>query len=111
YVNVQAAPAVALQIGAPSTVSSGAAFDVTVTAVDSYGNTDTNYTGTITWTTSDQGGGVILPPDYMFQPGDQGMVTFLGGVTLVTPGLQTLTVTDLANGITGSTSVTVTTAP
>jgi hypothetical protein len=34
------------------------------------------------------------------------MVTFAGGVTLVTPGNQTLTVMDLASGITFSVVVT-----
>jgi hypothetical protein len=111
YVNVQAAPAVALQISAPSSASSGVPFDVTVTAVDPYGNTDTNYAGTITWTSTDPDPGVVLPADYMFQPSDQGQVTVPGGVTLITLGNQTLTVTDTVSGITGSAVVTVTTAP
>jgi hypothetical protein len=111
FVTVQAAPAVALQISAPPTATSGVAFDVTVTAVDPYGNTDINYAGTITWTTSDPDPGVMLPPDYTFQSGDQGMVTFAGGVTLITPGDQMLMVSDTVSGITGSATVTVTTAP
>jgi hypothetical protein len=85
------------------------AFDVTVVAQDPYGNTDTNYGGTITWTTTDQDPGVMLPPDYAFQPSDQGMGTFPGGVTLITPGDQLLAATDTANNsITGSTDVIVT---
>jgi hypothetical protein len=49
---------------------------------------------------------VVLPPDYTFQASDAGVVTFSGGVTLHTAGAQTLTVTDLDRGITGSTVVT-----
>jgi hypothetical protein len=108
FVSVQAAPAVALQVVAPASVPSGAPFDVTVIAVDPYGNTDMNYAGTIHFTTSDMDPGVVLPPDYTFQPSDAGMVTFLGGVTLTTPGDQTLTATDTVSGITGSATVTVT---
>jgi hypothetical protein len=107
-VNLVAAPAVAFQVLAPESASSGTPFDVTVVAVDSYGNTDTHDQGTVTFTTSDTDPGVVLPPDYTFQPGDAGTATFPGGVTLITPGDQTLTVTDTASGITGSAIVTVT---
>jgi hypothetical protein len=108
FVNVQAAPAVALQVVAPASAASGAAFDMTVIAVDSYGNTDTNFQGTVTFSTSDPDPGVLLPPDYAFQVSDAGMVTFPGGVTLITPGDQTLTATDTVSGITGAATVTVT---
>jgi hypothetical protein len=111
YVNVQAAPAVALAVVAPASATSGVAFDVTVIAVDPYGNTDTNYQGTVTFSTSDPDPGVLLPPDYTFQASDQGMVTFAGGVTLITPGDQTLTATDTVSGITGTATVTVTSGP
>jgi hypothetical protein len=67
-----------------------------------------NYTGTIHFTTSDMDPGVVLPPDYTFQASDAGMVTFPGGVTLVTVGDQTLTATDTVSGITGTATVTVT---
>jgi hypothetical protein len=110
-VTVQAAPAVAFQVVAPASATSGVAFDVTVIAVDPYGNTDTNYTGTVTFSTSDMDPGVVLPPDYTFQPSDQGMVTFPGGVTLITAGDQTLTATDTQSGITGTSTVTVTAGP
>jgi hypothetical protein len=49
-----------------------------------------------------------LPADYTFQPSDSGAVTFPNGVTLITPGDETLTVTDTASGITGSATVTIT---
>ena len=108
FVAVTAAPAVAFQIGAPASAASDQAFDVTVIAVDPYGNTDMNYQGTIHFTTSDTDPGVVLPPDYTFQPGDQGMVTFSGGVILITPGDQVITATDTADPtVTGSATVTV----
>ena len=107
-VNVQAAPAVAFQVLAAANAVSGTPFDVSLIAVDPYGNTDTNYQGTVTWTTTDPDAGVQLPADYSFRPGDRGMVTFAGGVTLVTPGDQVITATDTADPtITGSATVAV----
>jgi hypothetical protein len=53
----------------------------------------------------------MLPAAYTFQPGDAGTVTIPAGVTLITPGDQTLTVTDLASGITGSATITVIAGP
>jgi hypothetical protein len=111
FVNVQAASAVAFQVAAPGSAQSGVPFDVTLMAVDPYGNTDTHYLGTATWTSSDQDPGVVLPPDYAFRPGDQGVVTFTGGVTLVTPDDQSITATDTVSGITGTATITVTTGP
>jgi uncharacterized delta-60 repeat protein len=83
-------------------------FDVTVIAQDAYDNTYTNYQGTVTFSTTDGDPGVILPSNFTFQPSDGGKVTFSGGVTLITPGDQILTVTDTVSGITGSAMVTVT---
>jgi hypothetical protein len=91
--------------------AAGTPFDVTVVALDPYGNVDTNYQGTVTWTTTDGDPGVVLPADYPFQPSDQGQVTFAGGVTLITPGDQVLTATDTVSGITGSATVTVVPGP
>jgi hypothetical protein len=96
-INVQAAPAVGLALIAPSTAVSGAPFDVTVIAQDPYGNTDTNYGGTVSWASSDPDPGVMLPADYTFQPGDQGQVYYPGGVTLITPGDQQLVAFDTGN--------------
>ena len=107
FVNVQAAPAVAFRIVGPANATSGVPFDVTVMAVDAYGNTDTNYTGTVTFSTSDDDPGVVLPPDYTFQPSDAGMATFPDGVTLITLGDQAMTAIDTDSGIAGSATVTV----
>ncbi len=90
-----------------TTAVAGAAFDVAVTAQDSYGNTDVNYQGTVTLASTDQDPGVVLPPDYTFTAADAGMHTLAAGVTLVTPGDQAVTVTDAGSGITGSATVTV----
>jgi hypothetical protein len=104
------APGNAFQITAASTAVSGTPFDVTVTALDASGNIDTNYQGTVTFSTNDPDPGVALPADYTFATGiggDNGVHTFSVGVTLVTVGDQTLTVTDTVSGITRSATVTV----
>jgi hypothetical protein len=111
FVLVTPAPAVAFQVIAPAGAASGAAFDVTVVAVDASGNIDTNYRGTVHFSTSDPDPGAVLPADYAFQLSDAGTVTFPGGVALVTPGGQALAVTDTASGLTGGATVTVGTPP
>jgi dienelactone hydrolase len=95
------------QVSAPPDAPSGTAFDVTVMAVDAYGNLVPDYTGTVTFTCTDQDPNVLLPSDYTFTPADGGMQTFSGGVTLITVGDQTLTVQDSANQLQGTTVVTV----
>jgi autotransporter-associated beta strand protein len=106
--NVVVTPSAAVRfiVTAPAQATSGVPFDLTVTAVDAFGNTDTNYQGTVTFTNSDTDPGVVLPADYTFQPGDMGSVTFPGGVTLITSGDQTVTVNDTISGITGFAKVT-----
>src|SRR5207245_6474110 len=102
-------------ITAPSTAVPGSPFDVIVTALDPYGNTDTSYQGTVTFMTSDSDPGVGLPLPYTFttdNSGDNGVHVFLAGVTLIMPSDQVLTVTDTANGtITGSAIVEVSSPP
>ncbi len=92
----------------PSQAVSGQPFDVTVVALDPYGNIDVNYQGTIHFSSSDEDPGVVLPDDYTFTADDQGMHTFAAGVTLVTLGDQTLSVMDVDSGISGDATVTVT---
>jgi DNA-binding beta-propeller fold protein YncE len=104
-VAVVAAPASQLLIVASANAVSGTPFDVMLTALDPYANVDMNYGGTVTWTSSDTDPGVLLPADYTFQATDNGMVTFSGGVTLITLGNQTLTATDTVSGITGTATV------
>jgi hypothetical protein len=107
-VTVLPAAASQFQITAPASAPSGSPFDITVTALDPYGNTDTNYVGTATFTSSDGDPGVVLPPDYTFTAADGGVHYFPGGVTLITQGNQVVTATDTTNNaITGSAVVTV----
>jgi hypothetical protein len=93
---------------APDTVQAGAPFDVTVKAVDVFGQTALGYTGTVTFSTTDPDPGVVLPAAYPFTAADQGTHTFSRGFTLLTPGTWTLTATDAAGGLSASVSVTVT---
>jgi hypothetical protein len=109
-VAVQAAAADHFLITAPPGAVSGMPFDVLVTALDPYGNTDTNYQGTVTFTTTDSSLGVVLPSDYTFttgDAGDNGVHAFPTGITLIAPGDQTITATDSVSGISGGATVTV----
>lgn len=104
-VNVTPASANHLALNAPPGTISGTSFDITVAALDPYGNVDTNYSGTITFTSTDSDPGVVLPADYTFQSTDNGSHTFAAGITLITPGDQTLTATDTANSTISSSTV------
>src|SRR5205823_8665260 len=45
----------------PTSTTAGSAFSLTVTALDATNNTNTAYLGTVHFTTSDHGSGVVLP--------------------------------------------------
>jgi uncharacterized repeat protein (TIGR01451 family) len=91
-------------ISSPTVV--GSPQTVTVTVEDPYGNVVTGYFGTIRFTSTDRATGTVLPADYTFM--GAGTHTFTNGVTLTTPGLQTVTATDTTTtSITGSETVTV----
>ncbi len=97
-----------LEITAPSTVVAGSAFSATVTAMYN-GKRDTIINGPIHFTTSDAA--AQLPTLYVFTPADGGSHTFTG-LTLVTPGNQTMTVSDYdATPIAGTVNIVVTAAP
>lgn len=66
---------------------------ITVKAVDSDGFNVPDYTGTIRFSSSDSS--ATLPNDYTFLAEDQGEHTFSLSIKFVTPGEQTLTVTDI----------------
>jgi hypothetical protein len=100
------ASAAALVVTAPDTATAGVPFDISVAVVDIFGQLAVGYTGTIRFSTTDSDPSVVLPPDYTFQASDGGTATFSAGVTLFTPGEQTLTVTDLESGLAASTIVT-----
>ena len=109
-VNVQAAPASHYLIATPTTISSGQPFDLILIGLDPYDNIDMNYAGTVAFSTSDTASGVVLPAAYTWTTGsgeDDGLHDFLAGVTLMTPGQQSLTVTDTVSGITSSATLTV----
>jgi predicted outer membrane repeat protein len=108
----QIGAATQLAVSAPSHVSAGSPFDVTVTAWDAYHHTASGYAGTVTFASSDTDPAVVLPADYTFTAADQGVHTFVGGFTLTTVGDQSLTATDTADGtITGRITVTVDPGP
>jgi hypothetical protein len=92
-------------ITAPATVTAGTPFDMTAKAVDTFGQTALGYRGTVTFSSTDTDPGVMLPADYTFQVSDSGSHTFTAAFTLITPGEETLTVTDLASGISGNAMV------
>ncbi len=71
---------------------------LTVTAKDQYGNTATGYTGTVSFSSSDTNAGVVLPNNYTFVAGDNGVHTFSNAVVLVTAGNQTVSAIDSGNG-------------
>jgi hypothetical protein len=100
------ASAASFVVSAPASVSSGVPFDVSVAVYDAFGQLAVGYSGTIHFSSTDGDPNVVLPADYTFGVSDGGSVTFSGGVTLITPGSQTLTATDLSGGISGSIIVT-----
>jgi hypothetical protein len=101
------ASASAFVLTVPGTVAAGTPFDVTVQAVDIFGQVAFGYTGTVTFRVTDPDPAVVVQPDYTFTADDQGTHTFTGGFTLITPGPWTLTVADLANGLTQDMMLTV----
>jgi len=97
-----------LEISAPSTVVAGVPFTATVTAMYN-GKRDTIIDGPIHFTTSDKA--AQLPTLYVFTTADAGSHTFTG-LTLVTPGNQTMTVADYdATPIAGTVNIMVSAAP
>jgi Invasin, domain 3 len=83
-----------LVTGISDPFTSGGTSDVTVTVVDQFLNTVTDYTGTISFSSSDLDASVVLPADYTFLLTDAGPVTLAGGVTLITLGEHSVTATD-----------------
>ncbi len=89
-------------VSAPANAVAGTPFNVTVTALDSNEQTVANYVGTVQFTSTDPQ--AMLPSNYTFTGGDQGVHVF--SVTLKTAGSRTITVTDTVNGaITGNDTV------
>ncbi len=85
---------VRLSVATPASTTAGTPFSITVTAWDAYNNIATNYTGTVSFTSTDSA--AILPGPYTFTAADQGEHTFTNGVALKTSGTQTITATGTA---------------
>lgn len=75
-----------------SSVEVGETVTVTATAIDEDGFTVSDYTGEIRFSSSDEE--ATLPDDYTFEADDLGEHTFSLSVKFITPGEQTLTITD-----------------
>jgi hypothetical protein len=103
-ITVSPASATHFVVAAPNSVAKGAAFSFTVTARDQFGNNDTNYGGTVTFSSTDNS--ATLPANSTLTAG-----TGVFSATLQTAGGQMITATDLSNFfITGeSNNITVTT--
>jgi hypothetical protein len=100
------ASASAFVLTAPATATAGTPFDVTVKAVDSFGQTAVGYTGTVHFGSFD--GQAVLPGNYTFTITNAGMHTFSSAFTLKTAGSQTVTAVDtVTSSITGSAAVSV----
>jgi predicted outer membrane repeat protein len=76
--------------GAPATATAGTAFSFSATVLDTTGNVDASYTGTLHFSSTD--GNAVLPRDTTLTAG-QGTFT----ATLRSPGLQVLTAADTVN--------------
>ena len=93
-------------ISGPTSVAPGTAFNITVIALDPYGNDATFYFGTVSFTSSDSL--ATLPKNYTFKTTDKGEHTF-SGLKLQTKGKQTITVMDTqTKTILGSITINVT---
>src|SRR5207247_10440210 len=102
-VTSSAATATKLVLSSGTTPTAGTSFSVSVTAQDQFGNTDTGYTGTVRFTSSDASAGVVLPADSTLTNGQRTL-----SATLIKAGAQTITGRDTVTAtITGTLSVTV----
>lgn len=77
--------------GSEAPVTAGVPVDVTVAATNTDGSTDTGFTGSVTFTSSDPG--ATLPGPYTFSEGDFGRHVFQQAVVFAAPGTPTVTVT------------------
>ncbi len=94
----------------PNSVVAGFANSITVTAEDAASNVTPAYAGTIVFSTNNTG---TLPGNFTFVPGtDNGVHTFVGGVTLTTPAVASATISvNDGTFTTAQNSITVVPAP
>jgi hypothetical protein len=90
-VRVRGAAAAGLFMTVTSIATSGVQFGATVRAVDQFGNTAADYTGTVTLTSTDRA--ATLPAPYAYAPTDANQHVFTG-IVLRTVGTQRITATD-----------------
>jgi uncharacterized repeat protein (TIGR02059 family) len=101
-ITVDPAGLATLAVSAPATATAGNAISVTVSGADAYGNPTTNYTGTVSLTSSD--GQAVLPAPHAYTGADAGTHVF--SVTLKTAGPQTVSASDGSiSGVSGSVGV------
>jgi hypothetical protein len=106
-ITVNPGPADRFTISATTPVTAGTPLTtLTVTALDADGNTNTTYTGTVHFTSSDAA--ATLPTDYTFTAMDLGVHGFSSEATLEKSGSQTITATDtVTTAISGASTITV----
>jgi FKBP-type peptidyl-prolyl cis-trans isomerase 2 len=98
-IHVLAGPVARLWMAGEVAQTAGQSSSFQIAAVDAYGNINSNYTGTIHFTSSDSK--ATLPADTTFTAGNTGFLELTA--TLKTAGRQSLTATDTsAPGITGT---------
>jgi len=90
-ITVNPAAASRFILTAPSRVSAGVRFSLTLTVEDAYGNVVTNYTGTVHFTSTEKT--ATLPSNYTFTAADKGVHTFTG-LVLRQKGYEKITLTD-----------------
>ena len=88
-------PFSSLSPGSPSLVNG-------VKAVDANGDVVSTYVGTIQFTSTDAS--ATLPANYTFTSADGGITSFTNGVTFLTAGSHTFTVTDASAGVSSTSS-------
>jgi len=88
--------------GIADPIAAGVTGSVTVTAYDAYDNLKTDYTGAVTFVSSDTNAAIVLPGDYSFMESDSGMKTFSNSVMLATVGNCSVSAIDSNAVITGS---------
>jgi methionine-rich copper-binding protein CopC len=87
--------------GLPASATAGSPQAFTITALNPNGSTATGYLGTIHFTSSDPA--AVLPANYTFLPGDQGVHTF--SYISKTAGTWSLTATDIQTSNAASVSL------
>jgi hypothetical protein len=100
-VAVAPGPAASLDVTGGGETTAGVTTSLAVRAQDAFGNTATDYVGTVHLAASDAS--ATVPADYAFTPTDAGAHTFTD-LVFRTAGAQAVTAADGTTGITGSQS-------